>query len=79
MARNLGALSETLKKRPGVDQTVLFGSVLHVSGSDGRRWNGPRAKRRRATAAAWRRTDTGLEDVFIHLMSHAVDRTGIRP
>ena len=31
------------------------------------------------TACRLERTDTGLEDVFIHLMSHAVDRTGVRP
>lgn len=74
---NLGALSETLKGRPGVDQTVLFGSVLHVSGSDGAALE---RTLREAAAGIGRleRTDTGLEDVFIHLMGRAVDRTGDR-
>ena len=31
----LNALSEELKTRPGVDQTVLFGATLHASGKDG--------------------------------------------
>ena len=72
---NLGALSETLKGRPGVDQTVLFGSVLHVSGADGAALE----QTLRETAAGngrLERTDTGLEDVFIHLLGRAVDRTG---
>ena len=75
----LGALSEALKKRPGVNQTVLFGSVLHVSGSDGATLE--RTLRETTAGGGHRleRTDTGLEDVFIHLMSHAVDRTGVRP
>lgn len=75
----LGRLSEVLQKRPGVDQTVLFGSVLHVSGADGAALE--RTLREAAAGNGYRleRTDTGLEDVFIHLMGHAVDRTGERP
>jgi ABC-2 type transport system ATP-binding protein len=74
----LHALSEALRDRPGVDQTVLFGATLHVSGRDA-----PALERtlREATADTGCRTqpaETGLEDVFIHLMQHAVDRTGIR-
>lgn len=77
--RDLGTLSETLQTQPGVDQTVLFGSVLHVSGRDG-----PALAQTLRAAAAGRpdcrieETETGLEDVFIHLMAHAVDRTGFR-
>lgn len=72
----LGALSETLRALPGVDQTVLFGSVLHVSGA-----NATALERSLHTATAgqsWRmeRMATGLEDVFIHLMSRAPDNTG---
>ena len=73
---NLGELSAALQKKPGVDQTALFGSVLHASGADGAALE---QTLRRATAGrAWRMapTDTGLEDVFIHLMSRAEDHTG---
>ncbi len=75
----LGALSEALKRRPGVDQTVLFGATLHASGRDGAALE---RTLRAATAGAdcrLERLDTGLEDVFIHLMNRAVDRTGVRP
>ena len=73
---NLGELSAALQRKPGVDQTALFGSVLHASGADGAALE---QTLRRATAGrAWRMepTDTGLEDVFIHLMSRAEDHTG---
>ena len=75
---SLGALSDALRKRSGVDQTVLFGSVLHVSGSDGTALE--RTLREATAGQDWRmeRTDTGLEDVFIHLMNHAVDSTGFQ-
>jgi ABC-2 type transport system ATP-binding protein len=75
---SLGALSDALRKRPGVDQTVLFGSVLHVSGSDGTALE--RTLHEATAGQDWRveRTDTGLEDVFIHLMNNAVDSTGFQ-
>ena len=73
---NLGELSAALQKRPGVDQTVLFGSVLHASGADGAALE--RTLRAATAGRTWRmeRTDTGLEDVFIHLMGRAQDHTG---
>ena len=75
----LGALSEALKHRPGVDQTVLFGATLHVSGRDGAALERTLRAATAGTAGRLERTDTGLEDVFIHLMGQAVDRTGERP
>ena len=74
----LGTLSETLKKRPGVDQTVLFGATLHASGRDGAALERTLREATAGMACRLERTDTGLEDVFIHLMNHAVDRTGFR-
>jgi ABC-2 type transport system ATP-binding protein len=76
---NLGALSEALQNRPGVDQTVLFGAKLHVSGKDG-----PTLERtlRAATTGmdfTMEKTDTEVEDVFFHLTKHAADRTGSDP
>jgi ABC-2 type transport system ATP-binding protein len=76
---NLNELSAALQRRPGVDQTVLFGSGLHVSGSDGAALERTLREATAVNGCRLERTDTGLEDVFIHLMSHAVDRTGVRP
>jgi len=70
---DLTELADRLRGQPGVEQTVAFGDTLHATGTD---------------AAALERTlravthdggytlqpiDTGLEDVFIHLMQHATD------
>ena len=56
----------------------VFGSVLHVSGADGSALE--RTLREATAGQYWRmeRTDTGLEDVFIHLMNNAVDSTGFQ-
>jgi ABC-2 type transport system ATP-binding protein len=66
-------LAEQLHDRPGVQQAVPFGNALHISGDD------PAALDRaiapfRTAAYDWRRIDSGLEDVFIHLMGRAPRR-----
>ena len=71
-------LSEALRGRPGVDQTALFGSTLHVSGTDGEALERTLRGATAGTDFRLERTDTGLEDVFMHLMGRAVDRTGGR-
>jgi ABC-2 type transport system ATP-binding protein len=66
-------LGARLRGAPGVEQTVSFGSTLHVTGRDAAALE---ATLRAAVAAgSWRlqRVDTGLEDVFIHLMQGATD------
>ncbi|HRT06367.1 MAG TPA: ABC transporter ATP-binding protein [Kiritimatiellia bacterium] len=75
----LGPLAEALRGRPGVEQTALFGATLHASGRDGAALERTLREATAGTACRLERTDTGLEDVFIHLMAHAVDRTGVRP
>jgi len=69
---DLAALSARLQDAPGVDQTVVFGSALHVTGRDAEalaatvaQVAGPRYRAERI--------DTGLEDAFIHMMSRADD------
>jgi ABC-2 type transport system ATP-binding protein len=63
-------LAGELRGKPGVQQAVVFGTSLHVSGDD-------EAALKRALGPfhtpdyQWRRIDSGLEDVFIHLMEHA--------
>ncbi|AQH00626.1 multidrug ABC transporter ATP-binding protein [Burkholderia sp. KK1] len=70
---HLSALSERLRTTPGIDQTVVFGSALHVSGSDHAALE--RAVRDATKDGAMRaeRIETGLEDVFIYLMSRSTD------
>jgi ABC-2 type transport system ATP-binding protein len=75
---NLSALSEELQGRPGVDQTVLFGTKLHVSGKDGAALEQTLHAVTAGTAFTLERIATEVEDVFFHLTKHAADRTGLR-
>jgi ABC-2 type transport system ATP-binding protein len=65
---DLPKLTEELRRRPGVEQTMAFGNMLHVSGSD-------RSALEEAIAPyrtdnyQWRQVESGLEDIFIHLMN----------
>ncbi len=72
---DLAELSEQLHGAPGVEQTVVFGTALHVTGRDGALLG----ETLRRVAGAGRRveqTQTSLEDVFIHMMSRAEDNMG---
>jgi ABC-2 type transport system ATP-binding protein len=69
---NLPALAAKIRKLPGVEQVVAFGSTLHVSGRD--------AEKLRASINPWmtdvyhwKQIESGLEDVFISLMETAKD------
>jgi len=68
----LHAIAQALRGKPGVEQVVAFGTILHVSGRDARQLD--------ATIAAlrderheWKKIRPGLEDVFISLMEGARD------
>ncbi len=71
----LGTLSEALRGRPGVGQTALFGSTLHISGTDAAALERTLRAATAGVACRLEETETGLEDVFIHLMGRAVDRS----
>ena len=67
----LAALAAELHGRPGVSHVTAFGNTLHVTGED-------EAALEKAVSAffgekelAWRKAQSGLEDVFIHLMQSA--------
>ena len=60
-------LAARLRQAPGVEQAVVFGSTLHVSGSDAVALERTIATFRTA-GYNWHQVDTGLEDAFIHLM-----------
>jgi ABC-2 type transport system ATP-binding protein len=69
---NLHELAGKIRKLPGVEQVVAFGTTLHVSGRD--------AEKLRASvspwmtgAYRWEKIESSLEDVFISLMETAKD------
>lgn len=67
---NLIQLAEQLRQKPAVEQAVAFGNTLHVSGDDAAALEEAIAPFR-TSEYDWRRIDSGLEDVFIHLMAEA--------
>ena len=73
---DLSAVAARLQGEPGVEQIAAFGAALHVTGRDAAALE---AALRRATADTASRiecAESGLEDVFIHLMSRASDNFG---
>ncbi|HYS66133.1 MAG TPA: ABC transporter ATP-binding protein [Paraburkholderia sp.] len=72
----LSALSEQLRATSGVDQTVVFGSALHASGRDHAALERAVRQATENTALRIEPIATGLEDVFIYLMSHSKDNFG---
>jgi ABC-2 type transport system ATP-binding protein len=80
--RDLAAIADRLRGRPGVDQVAAFGSALHVTGEDAAALaaalrditDGPDGTAARARPAA-----TGLEDVFIHLTERSLDNFRPKP
>jgi ABC-2 type transport system ATP-binding protein len=69
---NLHQLAEELRRRPGVKQAVAFGNRLHVSGDDAEALEAAIAPFRQGPYE-WQRIDSGLEEVFIHLMNRTSD------
>ncbi|MGC9975943.1 MAG: ABC transporter ATP-binding protein [Syntrophales bacterium] len=75
---NLAGLSEKLQNLPGIEQTVLFAAMLHVSGKD--KVLLERTLRSATSGAAFRmeKIDTGLEDVFIYMMKQSSNNSGAK-
>ena len=69
---NLHRLAVELRRKPGVQQAVAFGDRLHVSGDDPVMLEAA-VDVFRTGPYDWHRVETGLEDVFIHLMEHSSD------
>lgn len=65
--RDLTAIAHGLKDKPGVEQTIVFGDSLHVSGTNGIAL-GETLAALESSGAKVQRIDTSIEDVFIHLM-----------
>jgi ABC-2 type transport system ATP-binding protein len=75
---HLVQLQETLRQQPGVEQTVSFGTVLHVSGTDAALLQRTVEATVAAKGLRAEKIDTGLEDVFIYMMSRSSDNFGDR-
>lgn len=69
---DLAELSATLQGAPGVDQTVVFGTALHVTGRD-EKLLGETLTRLAGPNRRVEQIQTSLEDVFIHMMGDAED------
>jgi ABC-2 type transport system ATP-binding protein len=68
--QDLLRLGDQLRARPGVKQAVAFGNTLHVSGDDADALEQAIAPFR-TEHHEWHRIDSGLEDVFIHMMERS--------
>ncbi len=71
---NLTELAERLRELPAVEQAAAFGSALHVSGVDAAKLE-KAIESFRTDEYAWRQVESGLEDIFIHLMEKAKGRS----
>ena len=65
-------LAERFRGNPAVEQAVVFGNTLHVSGADAAALERAITPFRKEPYE-WRRIDSGLEDVFIHFMDRSRD------
>jgi ABC-2 type transport system ATP-binding protein len=72
-------LSQRLRGQPGVDQIVVFGSALHVTGKDAQALEHTVAAVARSANLRFERIDTSLEDVFIYLMNRSADARADKP
>ncbi len=67
---NLVELAERLRRLPEVEQAAAFGSALHVSGVDAAQLE-KAIDPYRTDEYKWSQAESGLEDIFIHLMAKA--------
>ncbi|MGE8685757.1 MAG: ABC transporter ATP-binding protein [Achromobacter sp.] len=76
---NLVPLAQRLRGAPGVDQTVAFGSALHISGQDAALLERTLRDAIAGQDLSLERIDTSLEDVFIYLMRRSTDNFASPP
>jgi ABC-2 type transport system ATP-binding protein len=69
-------LQDALRGRPGVEQTVIFGDGLHVSGRDAGTLEHSINNAVGGKGLHAEQVDTSLEDVFIYMMSQSADNFG---
>ena len=69
-------LQDKLRTQRGVEQTVIFGDGLHVSGKDAAILEQSVQNSIAAEDFRAEKIETGLEDVFIYMMSRSADNFG---
>jgi ABC-2 type transport system ATP-binding protein len=69
---DLQNIARQLRSKPGVQQAVAFGTMLHVSGTDAIALEQAIVPFR-TEPYTWQQINPGLEDVFIHLMGSSKD------
>jgi ABC-2 type transport system ATP-binding protein len=70
VGERLMEISKVIEKDPAIEQTVIFGSTLHVSGKNSE------AIEEVLKTQQFKSISTSLEDVFIYLMKHTRDNYG---
>jgi len=75
---NLADLSGKLQNQPGVEQTVLFGTMMHVSGKNGEMLENTVRTVTSGTDLRMEKMATGLEDVFIYMMKQSSKNSGAK-
>jgi ABC-2 type transport system ATP-binding protein len=70
VGERLMEISKAIEKEPAIEQTVIFGSTLHVSGKNSE------AIEEVLKTQQFKSIPTSLEDVFIYLVKHTTDNYG---
>jgi len=70
-ASQVAALADKLRREQAICHLTAFGNTLHVMGEDEAALERAIAPFRSEAGIAWRRVDTTLEDIFIHLMGNS--------
>ncbi len=71
------SLARELEGRSDISQVSVFGSMLHVSGTDEAALDALAASHAQRAGYRWTKSRPGLEDVFIHLMApYRAETTG---
>lgn len=76
---NLVELSQRLRTMPGVDQTVAFGTSVHVAGKDAARLSQSIQTATAGQGLKIEQIPTSLEDVFIYMMKQSADNFAESP
>ena len=69
----LAELAGKLRGKAGVAHVTAFGNTLHVTGENEAELERAIAEFRDDAELRWRKSQAGLEDVFIHLMEQVED------
>ncbi len=73
---NLVELAQKLRGQAGVDQTVAFGTSIHVGGKDAIQLEKTLRDATQGQHLKMEKIDTSLEDVFIYMMKQSADNFG---